>query len=125
MENVLTTFMAWVILSGGLGKSLYVQTELERRYSSPNRMFSNTRNLRFKVAPEPQLAVCKGLIVDQQRRLESGTPVLNVRRCRASYGTLCKIEYDRRSRGIHSTIIILQRISRVLTGTRSRRKDND
>ncbi|KAL1629825.1 hypothetical protein SLS56_005221 [Neofusicoccum ribis] len=72
-------------------------SELERKYSSSNRSFSNTRNLRFRIAPDPQLAVCKGLVIDRLRRLQSGQGVLNMLCCRASYGTMCRIEYDKKN----------------------------
>lgn len=47
------------------------------------------------MAPDPQLAVCKGLVGDHVRSLKAGKPVLKWRCCRASYGTICKEIYDK------------------------------
>ena len=55
----------------------------------------NASNIQVRVAPDPQLAVCKGLVGDRLRRLKVGKPVLNFRCCRASYGTICKELYNK------------------------------
>lgn len=55
----------------------------------------NAREIQVRVAPDPQLAVCKGLVGDRVRRLKAGKPVLKWRCCRASYGTICKEVYDK------------------------------
>jgi len=47
------------------------------------------------VAPEPQLAVCKGVAADRVRKVKGGEAILGWRCCRASYGTICKILYDK------------------------------
>lgn len=62
--------------------------------------FPNAQHVRFRTAPDPQLAVCKGLVTDHLRKLKSGSGVLDWRCCRASYGTLCKVLYDRKNPGI-------------------------
>jgi hypothetical protein len=50
--------------------------------------------LTVRIAPDPQLAVCKGIIADRLAKLKRGTSVLGWRCCRASYGTVCRILYD-------------------------------
>ncbi|KAF2269555.1 hypothetical protein CC78DRAFT_564797 [Lojkania enalia] len=82
-----------IVLSGGLGNSAYVQAQLRQHYSTPR--FPNTRHIHFHISPDPQLAVCKGLVADRTRKLITSQSVLGWRCCRASYGTVCKILYDR------------------------------
>jgi hypothetical protein len=78
-----------LVLSGGLGNSAYVQSKMKKRYA----MNFHT-SLQVHVAPEPQLAVCKGLVVDWLRA-RNDQPVLEWRVCRSSYGTECKVLYNK------------------------------
>jgi hypothetical protein len=50
--------------------------------------------MQVHVAPEPQLAVCKGFVLDRLRKIRAGQGVLGWRCCRASYGLICKELYD-------------------------------
>ncbi len=46
-------------------------------------------------APDPQLVVVKGLLLDRMQKLDSGTvPVIVRRKARASYGVVCKTKYN-------------------------------
>ncbi|KAL8932065.1 MAG: hypothetical protein Q9216_006978, partial [Gyalolechia sp. 2 TL-2023] len=83
-----------LILAGGLGHSPYVQNQLRTRFHNGG-VHPNAANIQVRVAPDPQLAVCKGLVGDRLRRLRAGKPVLNSRCCRASYGTLCKEVFNK------------------------------
>ncbi|CAO1605257.1 hypothetical protein XANCAGTX0491_008779 [Xanthoria calcicola] len=83
-----------LILAGGLGHSPYVQNRLRARFLRGGG-HSNAANIQVRVAPDPQLAVCKGLVGDRLRRLKAGQPVLKYRCCRASYGTICKELYNK------------------------------
>ncbi|OCK81384.1 hypothetical protein K432DRAFT_434183 [Lepidopterella palustris CBS 459.81] len=74
--------VAHLVLSGGLGNSLYLQQRLRARYSSGNAPFANAQSLQVRVAPDPQLVVCKGI------------SILEWRCSRASYGTMCKVLYN-------------------------------
>jgi hypothetical protein len=85
---------AHLVLSGGLGNSPYVQRRLRDRYSFGKAPFSNARSLQVRVAPEPQLVVCKGIVADRVQKLKSGKSILEWRCSRASYGTICKMLYD-------------------------------
>lgn len=85
---------AHLVLSGGLGHSPYVQQQLRSRYATGGG-HQNARNIQVRVAPDPQLAVCKGIVADRVRRLRAGTSVLSYRCCRASYGTICKELYNK------------------------------
>jgi hypothetical protein len=83
-----------LILSGGLGNSAYVRDSLESRYAFGRTQFPNAFNMQVRIAPDPQLVVCKGNVADRVQKLKSGQSVLTWRCCWASYGTLCKILYE-------------------------------
>jgi hypothetical protein len=87
--------VAHIILSGGLGNSAYVQQRLRDYYRRTN--IPNAQNIAVRIAPDPQLAVCKGLVTDRVRKLLTSHSVLSWRCCRASYGTMCKILYDKKN----------------------------
>ncbi|KIW01595.1 uncharacterized protein PV09_07067 [Verruconis gallopava] len=86
-----------LVLSGGLGNSTYVQYRLRERYSTSVNGLTRSRYLAVHVSSEPQLAVCKGLCLDRVRNSQHSKPVLIWRCCRASYGTDCKILYNRKN----------------------------
>jgi hypothetical protein len=85
-----------LILSGGLGHSPYVRERLTSHF-----LFGadhvNAKSMQVRVAPDPQLAVCKGIVADRVLKLQSGVPILKWRCCRASYGTLCRVLYDKKN----------------------------
>lgn len=83
-----------MVLSGGLGNSAYVRDQLRIRYGRGNSSHFNARNLQIRVAPDPQLVVCKGIVADRVQKLKSGQSVLGWRCCRSSYGLLCKVKHD-------------------------------
>jgi len=83
-----------LVLSGGLGNSAYVYQRLRDRYAFGNSPFPNARSLQVKVAPEPQMVVCKGIVADRVQKLKTGKSVLGWRCSRASYGTLAKVLYN-------------------------------
>lgn len=83
-----------LVLSGGLGNSAYLQKRLRERYAFGASSFSNTVNLQVRIAPDPQLVVCKGIVADRLERLRTGKSILGWRCCRASYGTICKVLYN-------------------------------
>lgn len=87
--------VAHMVLSGGLGNSAYVQYRLRAHYASSP--LPNAHSITVRVAPDPQLAVCKGIVADRVRKLLTSQSVLGWRCCRASYGTMCKIQYDKKN----------------------------
>ena len=87
--------IAHLVLSGGLGNSAYVQARLRQHYSVTS--IPNARGISVRIAPDPQLAVCKGLVADRIRKLITSHSVLGWRCCRSSYGTMCKIMYDKKN----------------------------
>lgn len=86
--------VAHLVLSGGLGNSAYVQSCLRSRYAFGNSAHGNARSIQIRVAPDPQLVVCKGNVADRVAKLKSGQSILGWRCCRASYGTKCKMLYN-------------------------------
>ncbi|OAL45853.1 hypothetical protein IQ07DRAFT_575622 [Pyrenochaeta sp. DS3sAY3a] len=84
-----------LILSGGLGNSAYVQSQLRKHYSQTT--IPNAYSIAVRIAPDPQLAVCKGLVSNRLRKLLTTRSVLGWRCCRASYGTMCKVAYDKKN----------------------------
>ena len=88
------SYKAHLVLSGGLGHSPYVQQRLKSRYIAGGGHV-NARSLQVRIAPDPQLAVCKGMVADRVRKLKAGKAVLKYRCCRASYGTVCKELYNK------------------------------
>jgi hypothetical protein len=87
--------VAHLVLSGGLGNSAYVQSQLRKYYARTS--FPNAESISVSIAPDPQLAVCKGLVSDRVRKILTSRSVLGWRCCRASYGTVCKIAYDKKN----------------------------
>lgn len=83
-----------LVLSGGLGQSAYVQDALKARYEQSQHLPLNAQVMQVRTAPDPQLAVCKGLVADWLRKLKVGESVLGWRCCRASYGVACKELYS-------------------------------
>ncbi|KAF1954189.1 hypothetical protein CC80DRAFT_129843 [Byssothecium circinans] len=87
--------VAHLILSGGLGNSTYVQQRLRKYYSTST--LANAQRISLRISPDPQLAVCKGLVSDRVRKLLTPESVLGWRCCRSSYGTMCKILFDKKN----------------------------
>ncbi|KAI9704654.1 MAG: hypothetical protein M1820_005402 [Bogoriella megaspora] len=90
-----------LILSGGLGQSAYVQSKLKERYGMGADLHPNAQFMQVRIAPDPQLAVCKGLVSDRIRKLTVGQSILGWRCCRASYGIVCKELYDKSKKHHH------------------------
>ena len=82
-----------LVLSGGLGQSAYVQEKLKERYGTGLDVHPNAQFMQVRIAPDPQLAVSKGLVADRLRKLQVGQSILGWRCCRASYGIVCKGEF--------------------------------
>lgn len=78
------------ILSGGLGNSSYIQQRLKQKYAGG----FGTTLVEVTLAPEPQLAVCKGIVAERLSVLDRGSGILPWRCARASYGMICKVKYN-------------------------------
>ncbi|KAF2818511.1 hypothetical protein CC86DRAFT_309073 [Ophiobolus disseminans] len=86
--------IAHLVLSGGLGNSAYVQSCLRNRYSPGSSSHTNAHDIQIRIAPDPQLVVCKGNVADRVQKLKTGQSVLGWRCSRASYGTTCKVLHE-------------------------------
>lgn len=82
-----------MILSGGLGSSTYVRDRLQQDLLTTRH--PSAPRVQIIQAPDPQLVVVKGLLLDRMQRLDTGNmSVLVTRKARASYGVLCKTKYN-------------------------------
>jgi molecular chaperone DnaK (HSP70) len=88
-ENV-----SYLVLSGGLGSSPYVQKKLRARYEMGAGNYLNAPNLKILKAPKPQLAVVHGLVMDRVQRIKEDKVVYKERCCRNSYGIVVRQPYD-------------------------------
>lgn len=74
----------YLVLSGGLGSSPYLQRRMKAQYPS----------ITVLIADEPQLAVVKGLVMERVQELTTGSGVYTGKCCRVSYGVLTRLPYD-------------------------------
>ena len=65
------------MLSGGLGGSQYVRTEIEEHYILTTH--PNAPHMQILKPAEPRLAVVKGLVTDRRQKLISGVATLKTR----------------------------------------------
>ncbi|KAL2006562.1 hypothetical protein VTN00DRAFT_9230 [Thermoascus crustaceus] len=77
-----SSHVSYFVLSGGLGSSKYVQDCILNRYGHPD------SGRHILISDQPQLAVCKGLVIDQVHRLRYQESIVSTRCCRSSYGIL-------------------------------------
>ncbi|ORY68543.1 Hsp70 family chaperone [Pseudomassariella vexata] len=82
-----------MILSGGLGSSRYIRDRIQHELMI--HPYPYAQQVKILQAPDPQLVVVKGLLLDRLQKLYSGsTPVIVSRIARASYGFICKAKYN-------------------------------
>ncbi|KAL9601205.1 MAG: hypothetical protein Q9219_002705 [cf. Caloplaca sp. 3 TL-2023] len=84
----------YLVLSGGLGSSVYVKQKLADRYIDKKSRYPNAKHLQIYTADDPQTAVVQGLVLNEAQQHETGNAVLKSRTSPASYGVLCKEPYD-------------------------------
>jgi molecular chaperone DnaK (HSP70) len=89
-----TERLTYMILSGGLGSSPYLQKKFASRYQGGAIQFPVTEDLQILRVPKPQLAVCHGLVLDRVQQLKEDRTVYKERYCRNSYGVVVRREYD-------------------------------
>ncbi|KAK4223934.1 hypothetical protein QBC38DRAFT_486593 [Podospora fimiseda] len=77
----------YIVLSGGLGSSAYVQQKVAAAFPNPRVIVADN--------DDPQLSVVKGLILDRKQRDRQGVSALSVRKARASYGVVTSERYDK------------------------------
>ncbi|KAI6777669.1 hsp70 family chaperone [Emericellopsis cladophorae] len=83
----------YMMLSGGLGSSVYVKDQIAARYA--NQPHPAAVGIRIVPCNEPQLVVARGLLLDEQQKWQTGSTmsVLSTRVARASYGIIVMEEY--------------------------------
>lgn len=86
--------ITYLILSGGLGSSPYLQMKLKEHYKATTACFSNAQHMQVLKVPKPQLAVCHGLVLDRVQQIKDNRLVYKERYCRNSYGIVVRREYD-------------------------------
>ncbi|KAF3063543.1 putative hsp70 family chaperone protein [Daldinia childiae] len=93
LANGINRPISYMILSGGLGSSKYVRDRIQHEMMTS--LYPHAHQVKVLQAPDPQLVVVKGLLLDRLQNLESGlAPVLVSRVARASYGLVCKTKYN-------------------------------
>lgn len=86
--------LRYIILSGGLGSSEYIKRKvIAGIYNAAPRLMGRDQ-VQVIVAPDPQLAVAKGLVMDRSQTLSHDITVWAGRCCRVSYGIICKYLYN-------------------------------
>lgn len=86
--------ITYLVLSGGLGSSPYLQQKLRQRYLLGKSPHACIRDLQILRVPKPQLAVCHGLVLDRVQQIKENRVVYKERFCRNSYGVISRVEYD-------------------------------
>ncbi|TKA82165.1 hypothetical protein B0A55_02029 [Friedmanniomyces simplex] len=87
--------VSYLVLSGGLCSSPYVQKRIRDRYergAGPG--CANAQKMTILLATDPQLAVVHELLLARRQALRGGPEMLSTRRCPVSYGVLCREPYD-------------------------------
>lgn len=86
--------ISYLVLSGGLGSSAYLQKSLRQRYLLGRSPHACIRDLQILRVPKPQLAVCHGLVLDRVQQIKESRVVYKERFCRNSYGIVVRVEFD-------------------------------
>ncbi|KAL9612600.1 MAG: hypothetical protein Q9167_002806 [Letrouitia subvulpina] len=94
IQRCMTGALDYLVLSGGLGSSVYIKKKLTERYVGSKGRYSNAKHLQIYTADDPQTAVVRGLVLNEAQQHETGSAVLKSRTSPASYGVLCKEPYD-------------------------------
>lgn len=95
-ERHSTEAVSYLVLSGGLGSSRYVQNSIRARYEKgPGRALAGGE-MQVLGSSEPQLAVCHGLVAARMQANMGGTDVFANRCCPVSFGILSRELYDPR-----------------------------
>ena len=93
--------LKYLVLSGGLGSSPYVQARLRKHFHEGQGTTCPTAiGLKILVAEEPQLSVVHGLVLERAQQIDLGINPITNRLARVSYGVIINTLYDpRKHRG--------------------------
>lgn len=86
--------ITYLVLSGGLGSSPYLQKVLQARYELGASHFANAKDMQILKVPKPQLAVSHGIVLDRVQQIKENRIVYKQRYCRCSYGVVVRQEYN-------------------------------
>lgn len=86
--------ITYLVLSGGLGSSPYLQKAMRARYELGASRFANAKDMQILKVPKPQLAVCHGIVLDRVQQIKENRVVYKQRYCRCSYGVVVRQEYN-------------------------------
>ncbi|KAK5175057.1 uncharacterized protein LTR77_000194 [Saxophila tyrrhenica] len=89
MESV-----SYLILSGGLGSSPYVQSRIRARYEGMGAASPGAKGIRVLLANEPQLTVVHGLVMSRIQSTRGGPEMYSTRMCPVSFGVICREVYN-------------------------------
>ncbi|TEY43471.1 hypothetical protein BOTCAL_0369g00010 [Botryotinia calthae] len=89
------SILKYIILSGGLGSSSYLLKRIQSAFS--NNMDPAASSIEVLVSDEPQLSVCRGLVLDRLQKVKENRHVLAGRICSKSYGVVCGKKYDKKN----------------------------
>ncbi|OCL02749.1 hypothetical protein AOQ84DRAFT_443187 [Glonium stellatum] len=78
------------VISGGLGSSKYVQDRIKKRFGPA----PGGKGMAILVAKDPQLSVCKGLVIDHVHQTRFENSILSTTYSRASYGIVFNEPYS-------------------------------
>lgn len=85
----------YMIFSGGLGSSPYLLRRIRSKFS--NNMDPTASSIEVLLSDEPQLSVCRGLVLDRLQKIRENKHVLARRVCSKSYGVVCDKKYDEKN----------------------------
>lgn len=93
-EKHSTANISYLVLSGGLGSSPYVQRRIRTSYERTNASGTGDEGTKVLLATEPQLTVVHGLVMSRIQSLRGGPEMYSVRMCPVSFGIICREPYD-------------------------------
>jgi hypothetical protein len=94
-ERHATEPISYLVLSGGLGSSPYVQSRIKARYETAWGGHSpGVGELSVLLANEPQLTVVHGLVMSKIQTTRGGPDMYSLRCCPVSFGIVCREIYN-------------------------------
>lgn len=83
-----------LILSGGLGQSVYVRECIEKEFGKTEGDRKDVRKMTVCVAPDPQLAVCCGIVTARLSEYSHDSGIISHKCCSESYGLVSTKSFE-------------------------------